>query len=57
VVRAALAALAPRDRELVLLKFHAQLTNRELARVLGTSESNVGTRLHRVLTRLRKDCA
>jgi RNA polymerase sigma-70 factor (ECF subfamily) len=53
-VRAALAGLAPRDRELILLKVHAQLTNAELARVLGTSETNAGTRLHRALGRLRE---
>jgi RNA polymerase sigma-70 factor (ECF subfamily) len=56
VVRAALAALEPRDRDLVALKFHGGLSNAELARVLGTSETNAGTRLHRALTRLRKAC-
>jgi RNA polymerase sigma-70 factor, ECF subfamily len=55
-VRAALAALAPRDRELVALKFHGGLTNAELAAVLGTSESNAGTRLHRAVTKLREAC-
>jgi RNA polymerase sigma-70 factor, ECF subfamily len=55
-VRAALAALEPRDRELVALKFHGGLSNGELARVLGTSESNVGTRLHRAVTKLREAC-
>jgi RNA polymerase sigma-70 factor, ECF subfamily len=55
-VRAALAALEPRDRELVALKFHGGLTNAELARVLGTSESNAGTRLHRAVTKLREAC-
>jgi RNA polymerase sigma-70 factor, ECF subfamily len=53
-VRRALAALAPRDREIVLLKFHGQLTNAELARAIGISESNAGTRLHRALERLRE---
>jgi RNA polymerase sigma-70 factor, ECF subfamily len=52
-VRDALSSLTPRERELVLLKFHGQLTNAELARALGISESNAGTRLHRALTRLR----
>ena len=33
VVRAALNALAPRERELIALKFHAGLSNAELARV------------------------
>jgi RNA polymerase sigma-70 factor, ECF subfamily len=54
VVRQALAALPPREREVVLLKFHGQLSNRELARVLGISESNAGSRLHRALTHLRE---
>lgn len=49
----ALAALNPRERELVLLKFHGQLSNGELARALGTSETNAATRLHRALIRLR----
>jgi RNA polymerase sigma factor (sigma-70 family) len=56
LVAEALAGLNPRQRELVLLKFHGQFTNGELARVLGTSESNVGTRLHRAMTRLRTRC-
>jgi RNA polymerase sigma-70 factor (ECF subfamily) len=53
----ALASLSLRERELVLLKFHGQLSNSELARALGISESNAGTRLHRALTRLREYCA
>jgi RNA polymerase sigma-70 factor (ECF subfamily) len=55
-VRAALAALEPRDRELVALKFEAGLSNREIAEVLGVSESNAGTRLHRAVHRLREAC-
>jgi RNA polymerase sigma-70 factor, ECF subfamily len=55
-VRAALQALPLRERELVLLKFHGQLSNAELARAMGISESNAGTRLHRALTRLRECC-
>ena len=45
-----------REREIVALKFHAGLTNAELARVLGVSESNAGTMLHRTIERLRKAC-
>src|SRR5271154_35802 len=55
-VRDALAALPLREREVVLLKFHGQLSNSELAKALDVSESNAGTRLHRALTRLRKEC-
>jgi RNA polymerase sigma factor (sigma-70 family) len=53
-VRRALVALPPREREIVLLKFHGQLSNAELAQALGISESNAGTRLHRALERLRE---
>src|SRR4051794_5984778 len=55
-VRAALATLEPRDRDLVALKFQAGLSNSEIARVLAMSESNVGTKLHRVMEKLRRAC-
>jgi RNA polymerase sigma-70 factor (ECF subfamily) len=56
VVRAALATLEPGERDLVALKFSGGLSNREIARVIGASESNAGTRLHRVIEKLRKAC-
>ena len=55
-VRAALATLDARERDLVALKFAGGLSNAEIARVLGQSESNVGTRLHRTIEKLRKAC-
>ncbi len=55
-VRSGLERLDPRQRELILLKFHAQLSNAELAKVLGCSVSNAGTRLCRALERLREAC-
>jgi len=55
-VRAALRTLEPRERELVALKFHAGLSNAEIAKVIGVSESNAGTLLHRTMTKLRKAC-
>jgi RNA polymerase sigma-70 factor, ECF subfamily len=55
-LRAALATLEPRERELIALKFHAGLSNAEIADVLGVSPSNAGTRVHRALTRLREAC-
>jgi RNA polymerase sigma-70 factor (ECF subfamily) len=55
-VRAALDDLSPREREIVALKFHAGLTNQELAKVLGVSESNAGTMLHRTMDKLRRAC-
>jgi RNA polymerase sigma factor (sigma-70 family) len=55
-VRAALAALDGQERDLIALKFVGGLSNAEIARVLGMSESNAGTRLHRTITKLRKAC-
>ena len=55
-VRAALAELEPRERDLIALKFAGGLSNAEIARVLGMSESNAGTRLHRTVEKLRKAC-
>ncbi len=55
-VRAALAGLSGHERDLVALKFAGGLANAEIARVLGTSESNVGTRLHRTIEKLRRAC-
>lgn len=53
-LRAALAALAPRDREVIALRFHAGLETAELAEVLGVSRTNAATLLHRAMTKLRE---
>jgi RNA polymerase sigma-70 factor (ECF subfamily) len=54
---ARLAALLPtlsdRDRELIALKYGAEMSNRDIARATGLSESNVGTILYRAVTALR----
>jgi len=55
-VRAALETLEDRERELVALKFMGGLSNSEIARVLGVSESSAGTKLHRTITKLREAC-
>jgi RNA polymerase sigma factor (sigma-70 family) len=49
-----LANLPERERELVSLKFGADLNNREISTITGLSESNVGTILSRVLQKLRE---
>jgi len=56
LVRGGLAKLAPAEREVILLKFVGRLSNAELGRVLGCSESSAGTRLHRAVERLREAC-
>lgn len=53
-IRTALAELSGRDRDLIALKFHAGLSNAEIAKVLGVSESNAGTLLHRAVQKLRR---
>jgi RNA polymerase sigma factor (sigma-70 family) len=55
-LRSAIAELSPRERELVALKFFAGLSNGEIATVIGTSETNAGTKLHRVIQELRRAC-
>jgi RNA polymerase sigma-70 factor, ECF subfamily len=50
-----LGRLAERERELLAMKYGAGLTNRDIARVTGLSESNVGTILHRTVQALRAE--
>lgn len=50
-----LARRTDRERELLSLKYGAECTNREIARMTGLSESNVGTILHRAVQALRAD--
>lgn len=45
--------LPERERELIALKYGASLSNREIAKLTGLSESNVGTLLHRTVAALR----
>jgi RNA polymerase sigma-70 factor (ECF subfamily) len=56
VLREAFNALTGRERELVGLKFFAGLSNAEIAEVIGVSESNAGTKLHRTIEKLRRAC-
>ena len=50
-----LARRPERERELLALKYGAEYTNRDIARITGLSESNVGTILHRAVLALRTD--
>src|SRR5262245_8155406 len=53
-VRAALATLSERDREVLVLRHLEQLSSAEIAAVLGLTEGAVYTRHLRALRRLRK---
>jgi RNA polymerase sigma-70 factor (ECF subfamily) len=48
------ASLSEREQELIALKYGAALENRQIARLLRLSESNVGTILHRAVQTLRR---
>jgi RNA polymerase sigma-70 factor, ECF subfamily len=52
-LRHLLAQLGDEDRELLSLKYGAGMNNREISKLTGLSESNVGTKLHRLVTTLR----
>jgi RNA polymerase sigma-70 factor (ECF subfamily) len=49
-----LLELPEREQDLVALKYGAGLSNREIARATGLSESNVGSILHRTVTTLQR---
>jgi RNA polymerase sigma factor (sigma-70 family) len=50
-----LSGLGEKDQDIIHLKFGAELSNREIARVLHLSESNVGVRLFRAVKKLKED--
>ena len=45
--------LSPHEQEIISLKFGAEMTNRQIAKTTGLSESNVGTILFRAVRKLR----
>lgn len=53
-LRRALERLSARERELLALKYGAEMTNRDIAGQLGIGESNVGVILHRAVLKLRE---
>lgn len=54
LARYGLTTLGEREREIVELRFVAELRNRDIARVLGLREGTVASILHRSLRRLRE---
>jgi len=48
-----LGELSEQEREIISLKFGAELTNRQIAQIVRLSESNVGTMLYRAICKLR----
>jgi RNA polymerase sigma-70 factor, ECF subfamily len=50
-----LTSLPAREREIFSLKYGAEFTNRSIAKLVGLTESNVGTILYRIVNRLREE--
>lgn len=44
-------------QDLITMKYFMQMTNREIAREMNLSESNVGTKLSRIIADLKKKCS
>src|SRR3954465_14716623 len=53
-VPVALGKLGARERELIALKYHAELSNAEIAELIGVSVTNAGTLVHRAMNKLRE---
>lgn len=49
----ALSSLTQRERDIIALKFWSGVSNRDIARLTGISESNTGVILYRAMQRLR----
>lgn len=55
VLRQALAQLTPKSAEIFSLRFLQDLSNREIARTLGMSQTAVGVALHRARNQVKKE--
>jgi RNA polymerase sigma factor (sigma-70 family) len=53
ILQQCVARLSKHEQEIISLKFGAEMTNRQIAKTTGLSESNVGTILFRAVRKLR----
>jgi RNA polymerase sigma-70 factor (ECF subfamily) len=53
-LRLLVQALPDADRELIAMKFGAGMTNRQIAKILGKSETAIGSAVYRLVGRLRQ---
>ncbi len=54
-LRIAVSALKMKERNIIAMKYGADLKNKEIAAILDISESSVGVLLHRSIKKLRKE--
>lgn len=55
LLRRCILRLSPKEQEIISLKFGADMNNRQIAGILGLSDSNVGIILFRAVRKLRSD--
>jgi RNA polymerase sigma-70 factor (TIGR02952 family) len=53
LLRACISKLSTHEQEIISLKFSSEMTNRQIADMLGLTESNVGVILYRTVRKLR----
>ncbi len=53
LLNSCLAQLSPPEREIISLKFGAEMNNRQIAKMLSLTESNVGIIIYRAVRKLR----
>ena len=54
-LRSFISRLSQHEQEIISLKFGAKMSNRQIAKTTGMSESNVGTTVWRAVSKLRDD--
>lgn len=57
ILRKCLEKLSPKEREIISMKFGAEMNNRQIAGLLGMTDSNVGVILFRAVRKLREEFA
>lgn len=57
MLRECISRLSPKEQEIISLKFGADMNNRQIAKTLGLSDSNVGIILYRAVRKLREEFA
>ncbi len=53
MLQSCISQLGSQEKEIVSLKFGAEMTNRQIAKMTGLSESNVGVIIYRAVRKLR----
>lgn len=53
LLKRCISQLPEKEQEIIRLKFTMEMTNRDIAKVIGLTETNVGVMLYRIIRKLR----